>query len=86
MKLLKFYTPHCTHCPNVKKLLEEKNIEFEGINLFDYPEKSIKYKVLGVPTLMLVNDDGAEVIRHVGGKGVEEFLQQHGLLETKEGE
>lgn len=80
MKLLKFYTPACVHCPKVSEFLENNKIEHESINLFDYPEKSIQYRVLGVPTLMVVDDEGKEITRHVGGKNYEVFLEEQNFL------
>lgn len=80
MRLLKFYTPHCVHCPNVTKFLNDNKIEHESIDLFEYPEKSVQYKVLGVPTLLVLDDEGKEKIRHVGGRDFDKFLQQEGFI------
>lgn len=86
MKLLKFYTPQCRHCPSVTQFLETQGVEHESINLFEHPEKSLGYKVLGIPTLILVNDEGREITRNVGGviPQVKDFLESHGLIKKGE--
>lgn len=66
MKLIKFEKDDCVPCKNVSMFLDSKNVVYEKINPFNDPEMAIKYKVRSVPTVILLDDDGSEIIREIG--------------------
>lgn len=66
MKLIKFEKDDCVPCKNVSLYLDSKNIKYERINPFDNPDMAVKYRVRSVPTVILVDDNGNEIIREIG--------------------
>jgi len=57
-KLTLFTTPHCGRCKTIKKLLNDKKLLYETVDLMTNPEKDLyieKYHICSVPKL-LVND------------------------------
>jgi thioredoxin 1 len=71
MKILKFYSPTCPPCKRLSQLmlaLGKPKYEVEDINISDAKNIVIrnKYLVTGVPTLIVLDDDGNEVKRVVG--------------------
>jgi len=76
-KLTLFSTPHCERCKTIKKLLDDKKLLYETIDLMNDPEKDIyiaKYNMRSVPKL-LVNDELLEY---------EEILKQFSQQEVKQ--
>lgn len=69
MKVLKFSADWCKPCQALKKIIEETDlgeVEFQDINV-DYDFDSVaKYAVRGFPTLIMVDDKGNELKRHIG--------------------
>lgn len=61
MKVLKFYAPWCGQCKVLTKELEKNpiSVPIENINVEDNEELVNKYDVQGLPTLILVDKDGA---------------------------
>ena len=71
MKILKFSSPTCPPCKALNKLIGAMGApiyEMEDINVTDVKNIEIrnKYLIKGVPTLVLLNDEGVEVNRAVG--------------------
>lgn len=58
-KLYMFSTTHCTKCPEVKKVLSEKDIEVTYVDPEETPELAMLYVVMSVPTIV-DNRDNAE--------------------------
>lgn len=60
MKILKFYSPCCGQCKVVAKEFKDHPIDVpvEDINIIENPELADKYGVMGLPTILLLNDDG----------------------------
>lgn len=65
MKLIKFEKDDCVPCSEVSKYLDSKNIQYERINAFNNPQLAVKFKVRGVPTLILLDEEN-EIDRIVG--------------------
>ena len=78
MKLLKFYADWCEPCgiqSNIINSLSEKiSISIENINIDLETDKASRWKVRGIPTLILVDENG-EVKRHIGVLDKQNFLK-----------
>lgn len=66
MKYLKFYSPTCQPCQQVDQILREKGIEYESINVLEDKETRSKFGIMGVPTVIVLDDEGNEIKRAVG--------------------
>lgn len=71
MKLIKFYKDGCAPCQSLSTYLESNNIQYTDINAFKNPQDAIKYQVMSLPTLILVDEEGNEVQRSTGFRPVE---------------
>lgn len=68
-KLLVFSASWCGPCKAFKPtLLELEQDKLVYIDIDEMPEISKDYNVQSVPTVILVDDDGEEVTRLVGGQ------------------
>lgn len=77
MKLLKFGAPWCKPCQALDKTLESANlgIEIEKVDIDQRPECAAEYRVRSVPTLVLLDDDGAEIDRRQGALSLGALLE-----------
>lgn len=75
MKLLKLQASWCNPCKVLSNTLKNCNlgIEVQEIDIDDNPEITSKYKVRGVPTMIIVDDEGNTVSTLVGVKTKEEI-------------
>jgi thioredoxin 1 len=75
MKLLKFHATWCAPCKMLSKTLSTIELPFElvDIDIDENIEQAQKYNVRGVPTLVLVDDEGKAVTTHVGAITKEQF-------------
>lgn len=71
MKLLKFSAVWCGPCIAIAHSIDRAkiDIEIENIDVDQNPEKQQEYGVRGIPTLILVEDDGTE-IRRISGAAI----------------
>lgn len=83
MKLLKFEAPWCTACKGMtevfKSMGSKLTIPVEVINIDETPAMPAQYKVRGIPTLILVDDDGNELKRStrvMSERDIELFVSQ----------
>jgi len=71
IELLDFYAEWCPPCQQMEPIFEELKKEFAGrvefkkVNVDNEPSEAAKFKVLSVPTFVILND-GQEVDRKVG--------------------
>lgn len=68
MKILKFAASWCHPCKMLSGMLESADlgIPVEEVDIDENMELSMKYGVRGVPTMVLLNDEGVEVRRLTG--------------------
>lgn len=69
MKLLKFEATWCQPCKALAQNMASLNLsgfEYTAIDVDEQPEMATKHKVRGVPTLIILDDDGNEVARRTG--------------------
>lgn len=68
MKLLKFYSNFCNPCKVLERIMDVNNIPHDNIDIEEETNADIvsKYNIKTVPTLILIEEDGTEVNRHVG--------------------
>lgn len=60
---MKFYSPCCGQCKVVAKEFKDHPIDapVENIDVMENPEVADKYNVKGLPTILLLNNDGEVV-------------------------
>ncbi len=81
MRLLKFSAEWCQPCKILAKTLEGIDVPYtvSSIDIEDSPNLAQDYRVRGVPTMVLVDDNDKEVGRLVGVKTkaeIEEFINE----------
>ncbi len=78
IELFDFYADWCPPCQQMSPIFEELRKEFEGkvefreINVDNEGDEAAKFKVLSVPTFVVLKD-GQEIDRKVGALGKEVF-------------
>lgn len=70
MKLYKFYAPWCQPCKMLDKQLESFNLSMpkHDVNIDVDIELAMLYKVRGIPTMIVVDENGIEVKRVTGSQ------------------
>ena len=70
MKVIKFSASWCQPCKLLQQLIDslsnQLQVEIDNIDIEQDVETSTRYNIRGVPTLVLIDDVGNEVKRHVG--------------------
>ncbi len=68
MKYLYFSAPWCGPCKAFGPIMEEiaKEISVQKVNVDDENDLAMQYAVRSVPTIVLVNENGKELSRHIG--------------------
>jgi thioredoxin 1 len=79
MKLLKFYAEWCGPCKGLSKIIDgakdKITIPIEEYDIDNEMMMAQEYKVRSVPTMVLVDDTGAEIKRQVGMVSEEKLLE-----------
>ena len=72
MQFLKFSASWCGPCkvlaPILSKISDETDIPISNVDIDKDPAYASQWDVVGVPTTILLDDTGMEVIRVVGAK------------------
>lgn len=79
MKLLKFHATWCQPCKMLSRVIEDAadkiTMPMEEVDIDQNQDLAIKYGIRGVPTLVIVDEEGKEVSRKSG------MLMENQLLE-----
>jgi len=75
MKLIKFSAQWCSPCSVMTALMKHNNIydKFEHVDVDENAELVAQYKIRGVPTIILADDDG-NVVRSISGNATADQL------------
>lgn len=65
MKILKFYTEGCRGCAAMTQFLDLESIPHESVHGIEDP-RGKEYDVRNAPTVIILDDEGNEVLRVVG--------------------
>jgi thioredoxin 1 len=78
MKILKFSAEWCNPCKALKKVLTEAQlpVEIEEIDIDQKPDESAKYRIRGVPTMVVLDDKQNELGRIVGLLSADEIKKK----------
>ena len=72
----------CTPCKQMKPILEELAMEYEGklnvviVEIDDHMDQTRQYGIMAIPTQIFFDGSGKEVTRHVGFWPKEEIIEQ----------
>lgn len=68
MRLLAFKADWCGPCKMVTEVMKDMEFpyEVELINIDENGEKASQYGIRGIPTLLLLDDEGKTIATHVG--------------------
>lgn len=79
MKVLKFYAGWCQPCKMLTRIVEDAGekitLPIENIDVDENLDLAKKYGIRGVPTMIIVDDEGKEVKRQSGMMMEEELIK-----------
>ena len=82
-KYILFFTPMCPNCPKVKEFMKDKELEKEWIDAStpDGLGKAREMKVVGVPTVIFLDEKGKEVTRAASVEEVKRVIGNQQLTD-----
>lgn len=66
MKAVRMTASWCRPCKSLARTLVQQGINIEAVDIDENTEMAVKYNIRGVPTILILEDDGTEVDRYVG--------------------
>ena len=81
MRALFFYAEWSSHSMELEHIIRECiannliKIHIDNVNISEPQIVSGRYKIKSIPTLLLVENNGKEIKRHIGDMTKEQFLQ-----------
>lgn len=78
MKVLKFGASWCGPCSSLKNILEKYytgDTVIEEVDIDAQQDLAVEYGIRGVPTCVLLDDNGAEIRRKTGVMMIDEFVE-----------
>lgn len=81
MKLIKIYSKTCGPCKVLEKNLVESGVKYDSVDVASEEGEDLTetYGVRAVPTLLLVDDNGTLISKHVGilsVEGIKSFVNE----------
>ena len=82
MKLIKIYSKTCGPCKVLEKNLVESGVKYDSVDVASEEGEDLTetYGVRAVPTLLLVDDNGTLISKHVGilsVEGIKSFVNEN---------
>lgn len=82
MKLIKIYSKICGPCKVLEKNLVESGVKYDSVDVASEEGEDLTetYGIRAVPTLLLVDDNGMLISKHVGilsVEGIKSFIYNH---------
>ena len=80
--IAEFGSSSCIPCKQMKPILEELTVEYEGkanvviVEVYDYIDLARQYKIMGIPTQIFYDASGKEVTRHTGFSPKEDIIEE----------
>ena len=80
--LAEFGSNSCIPCKKMKPILEQLATEYKDkihillIEVYDYKELTRQYEIMGIPTQIVFDKNGQEVMRHTGFWAKEDIISQ----------
>ena len=80
--IAEFGSSTCIPCKQMKPILEELAVEYEGklnvviVEVYEQKELTQQYSILAIPTQIVFDSSGQEVTRHVGFWAEEDIIAQ----------
>lgn len=66
LKIIKLEQPNCSPCKYVSNFLDDKEVEYQAIDVTENPDIGAKYQIMSVPVTILLDEEGNEVQRSKG--------------------
>ena len=81
MKIIKFAASWCQPCKMLSKMIEGEDLgaPVEEVDIDENVDLAKQYNIRGVPTMVLVDDEGKEVKRISGVQNAKELRAHFGL-------
>ena len=85
MQILVFTSSNCSHCPKAERVVREVAPDYSENGLFhkkiriktpEGKELSLRYGVMGTPTILFLDNNGSELKRIVGAPSEENLRKQ----------
>ena len=75
MKLIKIYSKTCGPCKVLEKNLKESGVKYDNVDITSKEGETLveKYNIRTVPTLLLIDDNGSIIKKHIGILNVEDI-------------